>query len=51
MKGSTKKSNKKYLIILLIVFLLALAVGYAAFSDTLTITLTDDMTYKCTLNS
>lgn len=37
MKGSTKKSNKKYLIILLIVFLLALAVGYAAFTDTLTI--------------
>lgn len=36
MKGS-KSSNKKYLIILLIVFLLALAVGYAAFSDTLTI--------------
>lgn len=34
---SSKKSNKKYLIILLIVFLLALAVGYAAFSDTLTI--------------
>lgn len=38
MKGSTKKSNKKYLIILLIVFLLALAVGYAAFNDILTIT-------------
>lgn len=37
MKGSTKKSNKKYLIILLIVFLLALAVGYAAFNDVLTI--------------
>lgn len=37
MKGSTKKSNKKYLIILLIVFLLALAIGYAAFTDTLTI--------------
>ena len=36
MKGSTK-SNKKYLIILLVVFLLALAVGYAAFTDTLTI--------------
>ena len=38
MKGSTKKSNKKYLIILLIVFLLALAIGYAAFTDTLNIT-------------
>lgn len=38
MKGSTKKSSKKYLIILLIVFLLALAIGYAAFTDTLTIT-------------
>lgn len=38
MKTSTKKSNKKYLIILLIVFLLALAIGYAAFTDTLTIT-------------
>lgn len=37
MKNSTKKSNQKYLIILLIVFLLALAIGYAAFSDTLTI--------------
>lgn len=37
MKG-TKKSNKKYLIILLIVFLLALAIGYAAWTDTLTIT-------------
>ncbi|MBO5478399.1 MAG: hypothetical protein J6A04_01575 [Clostridia bacterium] len=36
MKGSTK-SNKKYLILLLIVFLLALAIGYAAFSDILTI--------------
>lgn len=33
-----KKSNKKkYLIVALIVLLLALAVGYAAFSDTLTI--------------
>ena len=38
MKGSTKKSNKKYLVILLIVFLLALAIGYAAFTDTLNIT-------------
>lgn len=37
MKGSQKKSNKKYLILLLVVFLLALAIGYAAFSDTLTI--------------
>lgn len=37
MKGSNK-SNKKYLIILLIVFLLALAIGYAAWTDTLTIT-------------
>ena len=37
MKGSTQKSNKKYLILLLIVFLLALAIGYAAFTDTLTI--------------
>lgn len=36
MKG-TKKSNKKYLIVLLIVLLLALAVGYAAFTDVLTI--------------
>lgn len=36
MKGSTK-SNKKYLIILLVVFLLALAIGYAAFSDVLKI--------------
>lgn len=35
MKGT--KSNKKYLIILLVVFLLALAIGYAAFSDTLNI--------------
>lgn len=32
-----KKSNKKYIIVVLIVLLLALAVGYAAFSDTLTI--------------
>ena len=31
------KSSKKFLIVLLIVLLLALAVGYAAFSDTLTI--------------
>ena len=37
MKGSQTKSNKKYLILLLVVFLLALAIGYAAFSDTLTI--------------
>lgn len=37
MKNSNKKS-RKYLIILLIVFLLALAVGYAAFNDTLHIT-------------
>ena len=37
MKNS-QKSNKKYLIILLIVFLLALAIGYAAWTDTLTIT-------------
>lgn len=36
MKNS--KSNKKYLILLLVVFLLALAIGYAAFSDTLNIT-------------
>ena len=33
-----KKSNKKYIIVALIVLLLALAVGYAAFGDTLTIT-------------
>ncbi len=33
-----KKTKKKYLIILLIVLLLGLAVGYAAFSDVLTIT-------------
>lgn len=38
MKKQNKKSGKKYLIILLIVFLLALAIGYAAFSDTLNIT-------------
>lgn len=37
MKNSNKKSGK-YVIILLIVFLLALAVGYAAFNDTLHIT-------------
>ena len=37
MKNSNKKS-RKYLIVLLIVFVLALAVGYAAFNDTLTIT-------------
>ena len=37
MKGSQTKSNKKYLILLLVVFLLALAIGYAAFSDTFTI--------------
>lgn len=36
MKNSNKKS-KKYLIILLVVFLLALAIGYAAFTDILTI--------------
>lgn len=36
MKGSNRK-KKNYLVILLIVFLLALAVGYAAFSDTLLI--------------
>ncbi len=35
----TKQENKKrFLVILLVVLLLALAVGYAAFSDTLTIT-------------
>lgn len=33
-----KKTKKKYLIILLVVLLLGLAVGYAAFSDTLLIT-------------
>ena len=33
-----KGTKKKYLIILLIVLLLGLAVGYAVFSDTLTIT-------------
>lgn len=33
-----KKTKKKFLIILLIVLLLGLAVGYAAFSDVLTIT-------------
>lgn len=38
MKGSKTKSSKKYLILLLIVFLLALAIGYAAFTDTLHIT-------------
>jgi phage tail sheath gpL-like len=37
MKARQTKSNKKYLIILLIVFLLALAIGYAAFTDTLNI--------------
>ncbi len=37
MKGSNTK-KKNYVVILLIVFLLALAVGYAAFGDTLTIT-------------
>jgi len=37
MKNSTRKSNSKYVIILLIIFLLALAIGYAAFSDALTI--------------
>lgn len=36
MKNS-RKSNKKYLIILLIVFILALAIGYAAFTDVLQI--------------
>lgn len=36
MKGSNRK-KKNYLVVLLIVFLLALAVGYAAFSDTLLI--------------
>lgn len=38
MRNSTKTTSKKYLIILLIVFLLALAIGYASFSDTLKIT-------------
>ena len=37
MMKNSQKSNKKYLIALLIVFILALAIGYAAFSDTLTI--------------
>ena len=32
-----KKSNKKYLIVVLVVFLLALAIGYAAFNQVLTI--------------
>lgn len=36
MKGS-KKSSKKYFIILLIVLLLALTIGYAAFTNTLSI--------------
>lgn len=36
MKNS-RKSNKKYLIILLIVFILSLAIGYAAFTDVLKI--------------
>jgi len=34
----TNKTGKKYLIAILIVFLLALAIGYAAFNDVLTIT-------------
>ena len=37
MMKNSQKTNKKYLIVLLIVFILALAIGYAAFSDTLTI--------------
>lgn len=36
MKNS-RKSNKKYLIVLLIVFILSLAIGYAAFTDVLKI--------------
>ena len=37
MANTKKEGNKKYFIVVLIVLLLALAVGYAAFSDTLTI--------------
>ena len=33
----SSKKNRKYFVVLLIVLLLGLAVGYAVFSDTLTI--------------
>lgn len=38
MKNLRKGTGKKYLIAVLVVFILALAIGYAAFSDTLKIT-------------
>ena len=38
MTSINKGGKKKYLITVLIVLLFALAIGYAAFSDTLTIT-------------
>ena len=37
MSSIGKTSNKKFFIVMLLVLLLALAIGYAAFSDTLTI--------------
>lgn len=36
--GNSKKRSKGYLIAVLVIFILALAAGYAAFTDTLTIT-------------
>ncbi|MBO5141574.1 MAG: hypothetical protein J6C46_01010 [Clostridia bacterium] len=36
--NNSKKGNKKYLLAVLVLFILALAAGYAAFSDTLIIT-------------
>lgn len=36
--NNSKKGNKKYLLAVLVLFILALAAGYAAFSDVLTIT-------------
>lgn len=46
MKKQEKSSGKKYLIILLIVFLLALAIGYAVFTDTLNISGTANVNGK-----